>query len=433
MTLLLRIFLSFWLAMLLLAGAIFGLQRLYGGELLGQAEAVLQAKSDAAAVLWLEGGRRAVGRWLREADDNRRLVLVDEAGNPQLRFPVPPGLRRHLPRTISPGVEPLERGRVLLAAPLPGVDPGLFLVTDLHPGRLGRMPLWLGALVAAVVFGLVSLGLAHLLTRRVRPLRRATQRLAGGDLDVRVDDDGSDEIAALGADFNRMAERVQDLLQSQRRLVRDVSHELRSPLARLRIALELAERADNPRPTLRRIAKEADELERLTTEVLTLARLESGQAGLTRQPLQLDELLTRIVMDANFEAGARGRRVRLAAQPLSVIGDAVSLHSAIDNVVRNAVRHTAEQSTVSVSLDREGATAVIRVRDAGPGVPQPQLDSIFEPFARSADSRDRDSGGFGLGLAIARRAIRLHGGDAEARNHPDGGFEVTIRLPCDPP
>lgn len=429
MSLHLRIFLSFWLAMLLLAGSFFVLQRIYGDELVEKADAVVQAKAEAASVLWQEGGLTAVQKWLEDTRDNRRHALVDKEGNPQLRKALPRSLRRVLPRDIEPGIKRLDRGHILLAARLPQVTPELYLVTDLHRGRLGRMPLWLRAIVAALVFGLVSLGLAHLLTRRVRPLRLAAQRLAEGDLSVRVDHKGTDEISALGADFNRMAERLNDLLQSQRRLVRDVSHELRSPLARLRIALELAERADDPRQALKQIEKEADELERLTTEVLSLARLESGQAMFERHTLRLDELVAKVVKDADFEAGANAKRIHFSPEPMEVDGDPVLLRSAVENVVRNAIRHTADRSGILVTMTKEDGQGVIRVCDAGPGLAESQLQVIFDPFSRTAESRDRSSGGFGLGLAIARRAMRAHGGDIEASNRPEGGLEVTLHLP----
>lgn len=429
MSLFLRIFLSFWLAMLLLAASFFFLQRIYGGEFVERADAVLQAKAEAASILWREGGATAVQRWLQDTEDARHLGLVDKEGRPLLQTPLPPLLRRVLPRELEPGIEPLDRGHLLLVARLPLLTPEVYLVTNLHPGRFSRMPLWLRAVAAVLVFGLVSLVLAHLLTRRLRPLRLATQRLAEGDLGARVDARGSDEISALGADFNRMAERLNDLLQSQRRLVRDVSHELRSPLARLRIALELAERADDPRQVLKRIEQEADELERLTTEVLSLARLESGQAVFERRVLRLDELVATVVADADFEARPNGKRITFRPQATTVEGDPVLLRSAVENVVRNAIRHTPEQTEVLVTMSHRDDRGAIAIRDAGPGITEEQLRVIFEPFSRTAESRDRGSGGFGLGLAIARRAMRVHGGDVEAHNAPEGGLEVTLHLP----
>jgi signal transduction histidine kinase len=425
----LRIFLSFWLAMLLLAGSFVLLQRFYGGEIVEQSQAILRAKAEAAAVLWHEGGEQALKRWLRINPDNRPLLLVDEEGQMQMLKVMPRHLQHWLPRKIVPGVERISEGHLMLAAQLPEVTPKLFLVSEIDPGRLHDLPYTVRGLMAVLITGLVSLLLASILTRKIRPLREAAQRMAEGDLSGRVELKGNDEICALGADFNLMAERLNDLLQSQRQLVRDVSHELRSPLARLRVALELAERSDDRRKALSRIEKEADELERLITELLSLARLESGQSGLERYSLQLDELIAKVVVDADFEAQPQEKTVRLTADSVSLVGDGVLLRSAVENVIRNAIRHTPPGSEVQVSLVKETDQCVIRVRDAGPGVETSQLQLMFDPFTRTTEARERGSGGFGLGLAIARRAILIHGGDVSAQNHPAGGLEVSLRLP----
>lgn len=430
MSLFLRIFLSFWLALLLLGGSFILLSRFYGGEVVERSEAVLQAKAEAAALLWREGGEKAVRRWLWLQPDNRSLVLVNQAGEPQMRKPLPRHLQHWLPRAVAPGVERIGEGHLMLAAALPEVAPPLYLVMELDPGRLHGLPLWLRGGMAVLVFALVSLLLAKMLTRQVRPLRQAVQRMTQGDLSGRVELNGRDEISALGRDFNLMAERLNDLLQSQRQLVRDVSHELRSPLARLRVALELAERAEEPRKALGRIEKEADELERLITDMLSLARLESGQSGLERHSLALEELVALVVKDADFEARARGRRVVLTgSEAAAVEGDPVLLRAAVENVVRNAIRHTPDGGSVEVALEAAQDHWQVSVSDEGPGIPEAQLQTIFEPFARPSQARERGSGGFGLGLAIARRAMLTHGGGIEAANRPGGGLRVRLYLP----
>jgi two-component system sensor histidine kinase CpxA len=431
MSLLLRIFLSFWLASLLLALSLFLIQRYYGGEVVEQTQRVLQARAETAALLWHEGGIKAVRNWLRRQPDRHRLALVNESGESLLRRPLPRHLQQWMPRTIKPGVERIRDRHLMLSVALPDVTPKRFLVSEINPGRLHGVPIWVRGLVAVLVFGLVSLLLARVLTHQVRPLRQAAQRMADGDLSGRVEITGKDEISALGADFNLMAERLNTLLQSQRQLVRDVSHELRSPLARLRVALELAERAQDRKKALSRIKQEADELERLVTELLSLSRLESGQAGLERHRLRLDELIAKVVNDAQFEAEAESIEVSYTAEPVTLVGDGVLLRSAVENVIRNAIRHTAPKSQVSVSLAKDRNGYRVRVRDTGPGVDESLLESIFHPFTRTADARDRDSGGFGLGLAIARRAMQIHGGDASARNLPGGGLEIELRLPLD--
>jgi two-component system sensor histidine kinase CpxA len=293
------------------------------------------------------------------------------------------------------------------------------------------------AVVLAAGFGCYLL--ARYLTSPVRQLQDAARKLAAGDLSTRVGQrlrTRGDEIGQLGRDFDRMAGRVETLLTTQRRLLQDVSHELRSPLARLNVALELAARDAGPAatPALPRVAREADRLNELIGQLLTLARLEAGTAHPQHQPFDFATLVQEVVEDAEFEAGARDRHVRASRlDACTVIGEASLLRSAVENIVRNAVHHTAAESTVEVTLIASCETApsdtVLEVRDHGPGVPEESLQAIFEPFYRVSDARDRKSGGTGLGLAIAQRAIRLHHGTVTARNADDGGLLVRITLP----
>jgi two-component system sensor histidine kinase CpxA len=233
-----------------------------------------------------------------------------------------------------------------------------------------------------------------------------------------------------------MADRLETLIGSQRRFLRDASHELRSPLARLEVALELARgRAGSElAEPLERIGRESSRLNSLIGQLLELERLASGSPSLDTVDLDVAEILKEIARDAGFEAEARGCGVSLevAARP-RVEGSAELLRSAIENVVRNAVGHTHEGSEVEVAVgeetDKGRSTAVITVRDHGPGVAVEELPRLFEPFYRVADARERRTGGVGLGLAITERAIRLHDGEIDAANHPDGGLLVTIRLP----
>lgn len=423
-----KIFLTFWLTAVLLGISMIGVSRLLGGEVIAEAQRDLAARAETAAALWREGGAAVTARWLHSQPEGARLTLVDAAGDPVLRQRMSRRSLEHLHGALEPGVHPTGPGHVVIVAALQGVEPPLFLLRELNPGQLPLMPLWLRILIAVAVTGLLSYALAALLTRRLRRLRRAAQALAAGDLTVRVGRPGGDEVEALARDFDQMTDHVRDLLDTQKRLLRDVSHELRSPLARLRIALELAER--NRDVSLDRIGKEADELEALITDVLSLARLESGQSALERREVALHELVQQVVTDADFEAQAKERSVELTAnEALNLSGDPVLLRSAIENVVRNAVRHTAAQSEVHVTLHAENGTAVITVRDHGGGVPPEAIGRMFEPFARVGEARERGSGGYGLGLAITGRAVQAHGGSVSAVNHPEGGLLVTIRLP----
>ncbi len=302
-----------------------------------------------------------------------------------------------------------------------------FLVPEALPWRL---------LAIAVVTGLVSLVLARALSRPVRTLRAATQKLAEGDMSVRVAPDlrGADrETLALGLELDRMAARIESLRDAERRLLRDVSHELRSPLARLNLALELLRRKTPPEAEaqLARIDRESQRLDAIVGELLSLSRLEAG-AGLERtERVEIDELVRAIVDDVAFEAEQKGARVALAEHgaQISVQGNEELLRRAIENVLRNAVRFTKEGSSVELAIDRDGDVAKLTVRDHGPGVPEAALTDIFRPFYRVEDDRARTTGGTGIGLAIAERALRLHGGSIKAENARDGGLVVSMQLP----
>lgn len=297
-------------------------------------------------------------------------------------------------------------------------------------------------MIAVLVSGIVCYLLAGYLTSDVRRLRAATQQLAAGDLNARADAPKRrrrDEIAFLVRDFNAMAARLQDLVNAQSRLLNDISHELRSPLARLNVALGLAWQRSGPGAdsALERIELEANRLNELIGRLLTLARLEGGEDGMHRAEIPLNELVQEVALDADFEAQSRPCRIRCVIQDeVTVRGNESLLHSAIENVVRNAMRHTREGTEVEIRLAHEIRAAkdeaVVAVVDCGPGVPQESLEKLFRPFYRIDDARERQTGGVGLGLAITERAVRLHGGSVRAANRPEGGLLVEIRLPMEP-
>ncbi|WP_437585444.1 ATP-binding protein [Sorangium sp. So ce1000] len=301
-----------------------------------------------------------------------------------------------------------------------------FIVPETLPQRL---------LAIVAVTGLVAVLLARYLSRPVRILRGATQRMAAGDLSVRVSQKlaGADgETLALGRDMDRMAERIEELLETQRRLLRDVSHELRSPLARLNIALELVRRRSPPdvEPAFDRIERETERLNGMIGELLTLSRLESGRGMERTERFDLTALVEQLVEDAAFEAEQRGCSVELGARDAcSLDGNEELLRRAIENVVRNAVRFTEAGTAVRIDLECSGGTAEVRVRDRGPGVPEGALADIWKPFYRVDDHRARGAGGTGIGLAITQRAVLIHGGEVEARNADGGGLEIALRLP----
>ncbi|HET6143093.1 MAG TPA: ATP-binding protein [Candidatus Acidoferrales bacterium] len=295
--------------------------------------------------------------------------------------------------------------------------------------------------IAAVflVAGLVCLWLARQVTAPVRKLSEAARQLAGGNLAARVGKSSikrHDEIADLSRDFDQMAEQIESLIFAQRRLIGDISHELRSPLTRLSVALGIARRHESSecKHALDRIELEVERLNELIGNLLKLSRFESGADLIKSGPVILDLLIREVAQDADFEARNRNRLVRLGrVDSCSVEGSHELLRSAVENVVRNAVNYTPEGTEVELSLeclcDSFGEHAIIRVRDYGKGVQPEALEQIFQPFYRIDDARERSAGGVGLGLAITERAIRLHGGRVKAENSPSGGLIVELYLP----
>jgi two-component system sensor histidine kinase CpxA len=382
---------------------------------------------------------------VRERKEEAPAILFRNSEGPLSGQEAPPLAQQLAATTAVTGKRQMRKGPhgpPLVAMPL---GDGYVLVTVVPPPSPLEiffnpygLTLRLGA--AFVVTGLISYLLARSLSAPVLTLRNATQRLADGDLSVRVGPslgNRRDETAELGRDFDRMAERIGDLLESQRRLLRDISHELRSPLARLNVGLGLARREAGleAQGSLDRMEREAERLNDLIGELLTLALMKTDARGIERVPVDLQLLVRDVVEDADFEAKVANRRVRVEHyEPVVVAGVYELLRRAIENVVRNGVRFTAEGTAVEVRLSRSegisGPAAQISVRDHGPGVPEESLDKIFEPFYRVTDARDRQSGGTGIGLAITQRVVNLHGGTIRASNIPGGGMEVVLELPC---
>jgi signal transduction histidine kinase len=301
-----------------------------------------------------------------------------------------------------------------------------FIAPDTLPYRL---------LAIVLVTGLVAVLLARYLSRPIARLRRATQQIAAGDLSVRVADQlaGADsETRALGLDLDAMAERIQALLESERRLRRDISHELRSPLTRLNISLELIRRKSSAElaPAFERVERDTARLDEMIRELLHLNRLEAE--GLEHaEVIDLAALARDVVEDGAIEAERQGARLTLrAARPGFVRGNPELLRRAIENVVRNAIRFTGEGQPVELELGAADERVKLAVRDHGPGVPDEALGKIFKPFYRVEGDRSRHTGGTGLGLAIVEQSMLLHGGRVEARNHAAGGLVVVLDLPA---
>jgi two-component system sensor histidine kinase CpxA len=448
-----KIFLWFWLA-ITLVGAILVVLTLTtnerGANIARLTRHFTSYGSQLIKILEEKGRQSLVTELLRlQEKEHVQIILYHPETEPISAQPLSPGLKRFLEESPPADTPQLNRnrprdGRIKKHIVVP-LNNGYKLVVDARrPSTLERLldprALTLRLVVTFLVAGIVCYLLARSLTAPLSKLRKASQAIADGDLTTRVTPllgKQSKEITSLARDFDQMAERVETLFFLQQQLLRDISHELRSPLARLNVALELARQQENntAKAPLDRIEKESGRLNELIGQLLTLAQLESRKNILGTEPIELTLFLKKIVQDANYEAQNRNCSIYLVASlDFLLNGSPELLHRAFENVIRNALRFTAEGSQVKINVNTyndDGNYVRITVRDHGSGVPEKDLTSLFRPFYRGGDARDRTSGGVGVGLAIAERSIQLHGGTITATNvSGGGGLIVTIMLPC---
>ena len=452
-SLFLKIFVSFWLTMALIIGVLNLMFRISNMESMpekathGAVGEGLTLFGETAARTYQKEGPQALAELARRAarESGTEIFLFDASGRPinsnppdsvtsvvrdlqlhgQQQRPVPlfsPGVARSV---WARYVNTQDGNRFIFAARFsrPGTPPAF-----LSPTRIA---------VAILIVGLVCYLLGLYLTLPLKKLQSTVKAFAEGNLEARVAPElgnRRDELADLGREFDHMAERIAALISSQKRLLADISHELRSPLARLTVALELARKNTDGRAiaALDRIEQESERVNKLVGQLLALTRLESGAERVPPETVALEEIVQQIIDDADFEAKATHRQVHaIQLDQCKVRGSAELLRSAVENVVRNGVRYTPEGTSVEVALHWKLDTAVFTVRDYGPGVPESDLEQIFQPFYRVSEARERTSGGVGLGLSIAERTAKLHGGSIRAANaHP--GLLVTMELPLAP-
>ena len=363
------------------------------------------------------------------------MFIVNEQNEDFLGRPVPKlllekvyaSLKSSSPTAIKQVVTPA--GEKLLVF-IPRRDHPLMQRGRLFPAGLPILPILI-LLLGSLVF---SAGLAFYLTRPLQHLRDATQRFAEGDLASRVMEKMAgrqDEIVDLAADFDQMAEQVQQLVAGQQRLLNDVSHELRSPLARLQLAVALGrQQPDQVDSMMDRVEKESKRLDTLVGELLTLSRLEADVESHERDYFDVTGLVTLVCNDASFEAEEQSKAVYFEAGPECLLKGSIELlRRAIENIIRNAVFYTANKTTVQVTLVRQDQEIVLTVCDEGPGVKEAELSQLFLPFVRIGPEQSSETPGYGLGLAIAARAVALHKGTIVAENRASGGLCITMRLP----
>lgn len=451
-SLFLKVFLWFWLAMALVIAAFLLATELSRSKEQFPRNSITDKYTafiaQTAAFTYEREGQPGLVSYLQrmERETGHRSRLFDEQGAELSGLGPQTGAEeivRRVRQTAAPVLSP-PRERFLVAFPA-RTDGGrayVFVseVTPLFGSPFTNLRLLFPRILAVLLTaGVLCYLLARYIVSPVVKLRAVTRQVSGGDLSARVGPllgKRRDELAAMGHDFDAMTARIETLVSAQQRLIRDISHELRSPLTRLGVALELARRRTSPEAgtALDRIGHEAESINEMIGQLLSLSRFESGTDGLRNVRIDLCALVREVSDDADFEARSRDRSVRTkTCEACLTNGVAGLLKSAIENVVRNAVRHTAEGTEVEIALsceDVDGSRqAVITVRDHGAGVPEAAVEEIFRPFYRVEDARDRQSGGTGLGLAIAARAMRLHGGTIKAANATGGGLIVNLTLP----
>jgi two-component system OmpR family sensor kinase len=441
-----KILLGFWLTLLtvaLLVGAFsyfYFVVRLHGPGELAEGRRVAPLVSTVANSLQA-GGRAGLAtlekNWPRFILN--QLMVVDEQGHDLLGHPLSETVLEEAKNQLARNEPPDEQGVREVITP-DGQRYLVFVLANVArhgpPHLLHGPPLQLliGITLAGLLF---SAALAWYLTRPLKTLSQAFANVAAGKLDTRVGPQMGkrrDEIADLGADFDRMAEQLKSLVSAQRQLLHDVSHELRSPLGRLQLAVGLArQQPERIATSLDRIELEASRLDSLVGEILTISRLEANGEQHWDEYFDLYELVDSVVADARFEADNAGVALSLEQQDGSaealMRGRAELMHSALENILRNALKFSKSGDTVTLRMSRkaEPDEMVIRIMDQGPGVPAEQLNTIFEPFVRLSEGRS--GSGYGLGLAIARRAVIAHHGSIGASNLAQGGLCVTITLP----
>lgn len=442
-----KIFLSFWLAtiLIILTTAWVTSEIAKKSSIPAREQLFMDSFANAAVVTYEAGRHQALKDWMAKTGLERHMELYllsskgDIIGNQRPPASVKKVAENLKDDELNAGI--IKSGNLIVSHEIlstTGVAYRLAAVSEKPLAHFVQIP-WAGLslrlLIAIFISGLICYLLSIYLTQPLRTLRLAAKSIARGNLKTRVGHfagHNKDEIDELSDEFNHMAEQLEAHIHSKERLLQDISHELRSPLARLQMAIAIGRQKTNhsAEQEFTRMELECMRLNTLIGEILEYARLEKSTNTLKKTMLDLKKLLYDIIEDANYEFPSSLTRVQPGQiDDCRIMADERLIRRAIENILRNALRYSSPEEAVFVSLYQKDETATIEIKDRGPGIPENELTKVFNPFYRVDTSREKKTGGFGLGLAIAQQAVKLHGGEIEARNRKKAGLLVRIILP----
>ncbi|KTD49455.1 sensor histidine kinase CpxA [Legionella rubrilucens] len=444
-----KIFLTFWLAssLIILTTAWVTSEIAQKSSIPAREQVFMDSYANAAVATFESGQHAALTQWMQQTGTSKKmtLFLLVSTGEIVSTHSPPPVVKTIADELVHQRLDDglLKFGDIVVSHEIlstTGKAYRLVAVSEKPLAHFVQIP-WAGLtlrlLIAIFISGLICYLLSIYLTKPLRSLRMAAKSIATGKLNTRVGrvkGHHRDEIAELSGEFDRMAEQLENIMNSKERLLQDISHELRSPLARLQIAIEIGRKKSSreAESAFSRMEEECLRLNTLIGEILEFARLDKSVNEIHLSTVDMPVLLQQIAKDANFESGNQRVHVISRVDHFILTVDERLVHRAIENIVRNALRYSPAEEEVFIilSFNDERSLLFITIEDRGPGVPQDQLDKIFNPFYRVDTSREKKTGGYGLGLSIAQQAIALHNGSIIANNRAEGGLQVIITLPA---
>jgi len=441
-----KIFLSFWLAtiLIIITTAWVTSEIAKKSSIPAREQLFMDSYANAAVATFESGHHAALKKWLAQTGQSKKMTLYLLCSTGEIiSNQLPPDEIKEITKDLvkeelDDGM--LKFGNLIISHEILSTSGRAYRLAAVSEKPLSHFVVipWAGLTIrltiAIFISGLICYLLSIYLTKPLRSLRMAAKSLGTGKLNTRVGHfkgHHRDEIDELRDEFDRMAEQLETLVNSKERLLQDISHELRSPLARLQIIMELGRKKANSLAEIEfaRMELECLRLNNLIGEILQFARLDKSVDEIIKNNVNIADILKKIEEDASFEYSESTPRLQLKVQDFTLCVDERLIHRAIENAVRNALRYSPAKEAVNLELSIDDKNLIIDIMDRGPGVPPDQLEKIFNPFYRVDTSREKKTGGYGLGLSIAQKAVKLHHGEISAKNRKSGGLWVRIILP----